>query len=321
MASRVPLALAVLLLSPAAMAAPLVGASVGSADALLAEGNRLYNQKDYAAAADALLRATRANPRLMPSYLQLARSLLAARQLPQACYAYRAFLRGEPDAADRQKAEGELQLCERQLEADQAARKEKDLGAAFAEPKARFFSALDKGELGSAFEALAQLVGGGYLGADLADLAAKLGAAASASAEKAYRAALQGELKDASAVKAGLRALEIATDAGAPPPAREAKAAFLTGMSALLEGRPQEAEEAFSRAGKGDGAGPSPVLWRARALAQVDRRKAVQLLSAELPGDPRTGAAAVAASLPEAPGQAAAELEKLLFDQRFPLGR
>src|SRR5262245_15704138 len=114
-------------------AAPLVGPGVGNGDALLAEGSRLYNQKEYAAAADELLKASRANPKLLPVYLQLARSWLAAKKLPQACYAYRAFLRGEPDATERQKAESELQLCERQLEADEAARKVKDFGASFAE--------------------------------------------------------------------------------------------------------------------------------------------------------------------------------------------
>ena len=53
----------------------------------------------------------------------------------------------------------------------------------------------------------------------------------------------------------------------------------------------------------------------------MDRRKAVQLLATELPSDPRTGAVRVAASLPDAPAQAAADLEKLLFEQRFPAGR
>lgn len=313
--------LLLVLFSPAAAAAPLVGSAVGNADALLADGTRLYNQKEYDGAAEALLKATRANPKLLPSYLQLARSLLGARKLAQACYAYRAFLRGNPDDTERSKAESELQLCERQLDADESARKARDFGAAFAEPRARFFSAMDKGDLGGANDALAQLVSGGYLGVDLAELAAKLGAAASTAADQAYRSALQGEVRDAFGVKAGLRALEIASDAGAPPANREAKAAFLTGVGALLDGKPREAEEAFSRAGKGDGTGPSPVLWRARALSQLDRRKAVQLLSTELPRDPRTGAARVAGSLPDAPGQAAADLEALLFDQRFPAGR
>ncbi|HVE86631.1 MAG TPA: hypothetical protein VND93_27425 [Myxococcales bacterium] len=309
------------LLSASAAAAPLVGPAVGNGDALLAEGTRLYNQKDYPAASEAFLKASRANPRLLSAYLQLARSWLAERKLPQACYAYRAFLRGEPEATDREKAQGELQLCERQLDADEAARKGKDFGAAFADPKSRFFSALDKGDLNAAADALGVLVGGGYLGVDLAELAAKLGGAASSAADVAYRAGLRGELRDPAPVRTGLRALEIASDAGSPPASSEAKAAFLTGLAALLEGRPKEAEAAFARAGKGEGADPSPVLWRARALAQVDRNKAVQLLAAELPRDPRTGAARVAASLSASNAQAAADLEKLLFEQRFPPGR
>jgi len=306
--------------SSAAAASPLVGAGVGNADALLADGTRLYNEKSYAAASEAVLKATRANPKLLPAYLQLARSRLAEQKLPQACYAYRAFLRAEPTAGDREKAESELQLCERQLEADAAAKRNKDFSAAFAEPKARFFSALDKGDLPAASDALSMLVNGEYLGVDLADMAAKLGGAASASADQAYRSALRGELRDAAAVKAGLRVTEIASDVGSPPANGEAKAAFLAGVGALLEGRPKDAEQAFAKAGKGDGSGPSPVLWRARALAQVDRRKALQLLSSELPNDPRTGAAKVAASLPDAPAQAASDLEKLLFDQKFPAG-
>src|SRR5687768_3073899 len=111
----------------AAVAEPLVGPSVGNAEALVAEGTSLYNQKDFPAAADAFLKATRANPRHLPAYLSLARSLLAARKLAQACYAYRAFVRGG-DSPDRQKAESELELCERQLEADPAARQERDFG-------------------------------------------------------------------------------------------------------------------------------------------------------------------------------------------------
>lgn len=309
------------MVAASAPAAPLLGAGVGNADALLADGTRLYNQKDYAAASEALLKATRANPKLLPAYLQLARSQLAEKRLPQACYAYRAFLRSEPPAGDREKAEGEAQLCERQLEADDAARRNKDFSAAFSEPKARFFSTLDKGDLQAASDALAALVNGGYLGVDLADLAAKLGGAASAAADQAYRSALRGEMREQASVKAGLRAAEIASDVGSSPANGEAKAAFLTGVGALLDGRPKDAEQAFAKAGKGDGSGPSPVLWRARALAQVDRRKALQLLATELPNDPRTGAARVAASLPDAPAQAAADLEKLLFDQKFPAGR
>ena len=310
-----------MMLAASASAAPLLGSGVGNADALLADGTRLYNQKDYGAASDALLKATRSNPKLLPAYLSLARSQLAEKKLPQACYAYRAFLRSEPPAGDREKAEGELQLCERQLEADESARRNKDFGAAFAEPKARFFSTLDKGDLQAASDALAALVNGGYLGMDLADLAAKLGGAASSAADQAYRSALRGELRDSTSVKAGLRAVEIASDVGSPPANGEAKAAFLTGVGALLDGRPKDAEQAFAKAGKGDGSGPSPVMWRARALSQVDRRKAVQLLATELPNDPRTGAARVAASLPDAPAQAASDLEKLLIEQKFPAGR
>jgi hypothetical protein len=318
-ASGLWLALAVL--APvAAGAEPLVGPSVGNAEALVAEGTSLYNQKDYPAAAEALLKATRANPRHLPAYLSLARSLLAARKLAQACYAYRAFVRGG-ESPDRQKAESELELCERQLEADPAAQKERDFGAALADLKAGFFAALEKGDLTQAAESLGRLVKGGYLGVDLADMASRLSAAAAAQGEQAHRAALAGELREVPALEAAARALQLAAETGPAPAAIEARTALLAGLVELYQGRPKQAEELFARAGSGEGAGPSPVLWRARALVQVDRRKAVQLLESERPNDPRTGAARVAAALPDAPGQAAADLEKLLFEQRFPSGR
>lgn len=313
--------LALALLAPvAAVAEPLVGPSVGNADALVAEGTSLYNQQDYPAAAEAFLKATRANPRNLTAYLSLARSLFAARKLGQACYAYRAFVRGG-DSPDRQKAESELELCERQLEADQAAQKDRDFGAQLVDAKAGFFAAVERADLAQAGEALGRMVKGGYLGVDLADIASRLSAAAASKGEQGYRAALAGELREVPAIEAAGRALQLAADTGPQPAAYEARMAFLTGLVELYQGRPKQAEELFARAGTGEGTGPSPVLWRARALAQVDRRKAVQLLEAERPNDPRTGAARVAAALPDAPGQAAADLEKLLFEQRFPSGR
>lgn len=313
--------LALALLAPAAaVAEPLVGPSVGNADALVAEGTSLYNQQDYPAAAEAFLKATRANPRNLTAYLSLARSLFAARKLGQACYAYRAFVRGG-DSPDRQKAESELELCERQLEADQAAQKDRDFGAQLVDTKAGFFAAAERADLAQAGEALGRMVKGGYLGVDLADIASRLSTIAASKGEQGYRAALAGELREVPAIEAAGRALQLAADTGPQPAAYEARMAFLTGLVELYQGRPKQAEELFARAGTGEGTGPSPVLWRARALAQVDRRKAVQLLEAERPNDPRTGAARVAAALPDAPGQAAADLEKLLFEQRFPSGR
>src|SRR2546430_10169707 len=63
-------ALAALLFSTTALAAPLVGPAVGNADALIAEGSKLYNQKQYPAAADQFLKATRANPAALPAILR-----------------------------------------------------------------------------------------------------------------------------------------------------------------------------------------------------------------------------------------------------------
>ena len=87
--------LALLLVAAPAFAAntSLVGPGVGSADSLVSEGTKLYNQKKYAKAAELFLTANRASPATLPIYLQLARSLLAAKQIQRSCYVYRVYLK------------------------------------------------------------------------------------------------------------------------------------------------------------------------------------------------------------------------------------
>ena len=85
----ISLALAAMAMAPLAWAEPLVGPAVGNADTLVAEGNRLYNARQYSKASALLLKATRANPASLPAYLSLARSYMAQKQTRSACLAYR----------------------------------------------------------------------------------------------------------------------------------------------------------------------------------------------------------------------------------------
>ena len=77
-------ALLVVVLAVTAQAEPLVGKGVGDADALVSEATKLYNKKQYAKAADLFTKATRSNPAPLSPYLQLSRSLLAAKQVQRA---------------------------------------------------------------------------------------------------------------------------------------------------------------------------------------------------------------------------------------------
>src|SRR5690625_2113711 len=100
-------AVGLLLALPAAAAAspmaiqPLLGPSVGDAEALRNEGKRLYNRREYREAAAVYLRANRADASHPGTYLNLARARLAADELPSACSAYRAYLRFAPKGSDR----------------------------------------------------------------------------------------------------------------------------------------------------------------------------------------------------------------------------
>ena len=54
--------LVVALWASVALAEVLVGPGVGNADALISEGSRLYNKKQYAKAAEQYLKASRVAP-------------------------------------------------------------------------------------------------------------------------------------------------------------------------------------------------------------------------------------------------------------------
>ena len=103
------------LFASTALAQPMVGAGVGNADTFVSEGSKLFNKKQYAKASEQFLKATRVNPPLVQTYVQLARAQLLAKELQRACYAYRVYLKSVPDGPDRKKASSESDQCERQV--------------------------------------------------------------------------------------------------------------------------------------------------------------------------------------------------------------
>jgi len=302
------------------LADPLVGASVGNADALISEATKQYNQKKQAKAAELFLKATRANPSLVPVYLQLARSFLAAKQVPRACYAYRVYLKSSPDNPDRKKAQAESDQCERQLAGLKPA--PVDPSPKYVETRAAFFAALEKKEIvgpQGADGQLETLVKDGYLGPDLADMAAKLGAEAIAQADEIHKAALANEKMSLERLRLARPLYQVAADVGASPGDQKSRMAFLDGLAALQEKDHKKAEGLFSEAARADAANKEYSFYRALALFQGgDRPAALKVLDKELPDDPRTAALRVAQAVGAGSDNGAGELEKLLFGKRYP---
>jgi thioredoxin-like negative regulator of GroEL len=308
----------------AAFAEPLVGPAVGDANALVAEGTRLYNKRRYADASELFLKATRANPSLLPAYLGLARSRMGAKDLAAACTAYRAYVRGAPDVQDRSKAQRELQLCERQLKA--ASRKKRappvqDLTGRHVELKAAYFSALEDGRLvgpDSAGEMLRTLVTEGYLGADLGEMGLRLNAACRATTDSLHRGALAGEALPAERLGQVRELFALAADTGEPVAQAAAQTAFLEGMGALQAGDSGKAERLFAQAAQAAPGRAEYRLWRAKALQRGgDLRGALAVMEAELPDDSRTDVLRAAVAAQGSPEAGARELERILF-QRYP---
>lgn len=311
------LAAALLLCAPGlAPAAPLVGPGVGNADLLVAEGTRLYNEKAYEQARDQFLKATRVAPATLATYLSLARSYSATKDLERAVITYRVYVKNAPETPDREKAQNELELCEKQLQATGVA---PQLSANYVSLKASYFDALDKGNFagpGSASELLASIVGAGYAAPDLGDMAAKLAKAVEAAADQTWQAALaHKKVEGAELRKAGSLYL-LSLDVGAAAAKQAARAAFLEGLALLQESKAAEAEKSFEDASKKDPADSEAKFYRAFAkFTSGDRAGAIRALEAELPADVRTSVLKTAAAL-EGP-QAAAELEKFLFAKRW----
>ncbi|WP_338865425.1 hypothetical protein [Myxococcus stipitatus] len=310
-----------LLLGGVAGAEPLVGPSVGNADALVAEATKLYNKRQYAESTRLFLRATRANPSLLPAYLGLGRARMGAKETASACAAYRAWLKSAPDIQERPKAQGELELCERQLK---ATRKKKspapaDLTARHVEMKAGFFEMLEAGKLTEAGEALRTLVSEGYLGVDLAEMASRLSTASRAGAEESHRRALTGEALTAEQLSTARGLLDWARDTGEPVPQASAKGLFLEGLVALQGGDARAAEGLFAKATAEAPGVTEYRVWRAAALQRAgDLRGALTVMETDLPEDPRTDLLRAAVAQQTSAGDGARELERLLFQRYSP---
>ena len=319
---RSELFLAALLSSSIALGAntALVGPGVGNADSLVSEGTKLYNQKKYAKAAEVFLSANRANPATLPTYLQLARSLLAAKQIQRACYVYRVYLKAAPDSPDRKKAQAESDQCERQLKT--AKKQPADLSQKYVETRASFYAALDQGLVvgpGGANEQLTTLVKDGYLSPDLGDMAAKLGAAALAKADEIHKAALANEKMSLERLRAARPLYQVASDVGASPPDQKARTAFLDGLASLQEKDFKRAEQLFTEAARSDPSNTEYVFYQGLSLVQGgERAAALKILDTSLKDDPRTRVLRAALALGNSPDDGAAELERMLFTTRYP---
>ena len=314
-------ALAFALFAAAAQASePLVGPGVGNADSLIADGTKQYNAKKYVQAIDAFTRATRANPALLPPYLQLARSHLAAKQVMRACYVYRMYLKAAPDNADRKKAQAESEQCERQLKT--AKGQPPDLSPKYVDTKAAFFAALDKSQIldkDGAYEQLKMLVKDGFMGPDLGDMAGKLGAAAQAAAEDVHKRAIGYEKLSVDALRSARRLYEVAQDVGVTVADAPAASAFCDGLAALQSKDPKKAESLFAEAAKARPDNKEYTFYRAVALVQAgDRKGALKVLDADLKDDPRTEVLRTSLALGDSPEAGATELERLLFSRRYP---
>ncbi len=325
-----------------ALGAPLVGPSVGSADALQAEANKLFNKKQYAQAADLFLQATRANPGQLAPYLSLARAQLQLKRHAEACNAYRAYLRSAPEGSERNKAQGELTLCERQLA---SSRKTDDLPRQYVELKAAFYAALEQqqvlGEDGAA-AALRALVSKGYLSTDLSELADKLHAEALRAADAIHARALSHEQVAAQQLVDGRDLFDLAADVGPEPKARKAKASFLAGraeleiaaakkiaaesvttrrreLTAEATAAAVQAVEHFAEAVMADPAQAEYKFFRALAIyRRGDVDGALAALRRDLPDDPRTTVLGAIQTMRLSKEGGAAEIERVLFSSRYP---
>lgn len=299
----------------------LIGPGVGNADTFVSEGGKLYNKKQYAKAAEQFLKATRANPALTNTYVQLARAQLQAKQVLMACYAYRVYLKSVADSPDRKKAAAESDQCERQLKSMKAPAV--DPTRTFVDLRAQFFASLDAKNLltapDSANESFKTLVKDGFLGPELGEMGQKLGAAATAQAESIHKRALAGEKLTPEELRLAHPLYQVAHEVGASPADARGRMAFLDGLAELSEKSWKKAETHFTEAAKSDPANKEYAFFRALALVHAgERPQALKILEAELKDDPRTAVLRASLSMGESLESGATELEKLLFTNRYP---
>jgi len=305
------------MLSPGlSRAEPVVGPGVGNADLLVAEGTRLYNEKKYEQARDNFLKATRVAPGNLATYLSLARSYSALKDMERAVIVYRVFVKNAPESVDRTKAQSELELCEKRLKTSRA--KQQQLSQGFVTVRASFFDKLEKGELSAAAVLLTSLVVDGYATPELGDLATKLAKDAESAAEQIYKNAVGYSKVTGSDLRKAGELYKMALDFGAAPARQAARAAFLEGMALLQEGNANQAEMAFEDAAKKEPADVEARFYRGLAkYIGGDKEGALRLLRSELPSDARTGVLQMAVAMEGTPAEAAAELEKFLFSKRY----
>jgi tetratricopeptide (TPR) repeat protein len=320
MASERAMMLVVALWASVSLAEVLVGPGVGNADALISEGSRLYNKKQYAKAAEQYLKASRVAPATLSTYLQLGRALVQARQLQRGCYAYRVYLKASPESPDRKKASAESDQCERQLK--NAKGQPPDMAPKYVETRAAFFAQLDKGVVigpSGAAEELRTLVKDGFLGPDLADMAQKLGSAAVLAAEGIHKRALSSEKLAAETLRSARPLFQIAVDSGLTPANSAGVTAFLDGLAEFAEGDFKRATQLFGEASKADPANKEYAFYRGLSLYHAgDRLAALKALETDLKDDPRTAVLRASLALGNSPEVGASELERLLFSTRFP---
>ena len=317
MASR--FALLTLVLALSASAEPLLGPGVGNADTFVSEGTKLFNRKAYPKAAEHFLKATRANPATLASYVQLARALMLAKQIPKACYAYRVYLKAAPDSPDRKKAAAESDQCERQAK---PSKEQADLLQSYVDVRAAFFSALDRNELLGATGAnasLESLVKDGFLGPELGDMGQKLASAATAEGDAIHKRALAGEPLTPEQLRQARPLYQMAQDVGSSSADAKGRMAFLDGLAELSEKNFRKAEGHFLEATRSDPSNKEYVFYRGLALYQGgEHAAALKVLEADLKDDPRTAMLRAALAVSHSPELGAAEVEKLLFSTRYP---
>jgi tetratricopeptide (TPR) repeat protein len=317
MASK--LALLVTLVGATALADPLLGAGVGSADTLVSEGTKLFNRKQYAKAAEQFLKATRASPATLNTYVQLARASMLAKDTWRACYAYRVYLKATPDSPDRKKAAAESEQCERQVK---QTKDQGELLQKYVDQRANFFASLDKGELvgdAGAAASLQSLVKDGFLGPELGDMGQKLATAVTTAADGVHKKALAGEQLTADVLRSARPLYQLAVDVGSASPDARGRMAYLDGLAELADKNFKKAELHFVEASKSDPANKEYVFSRAVAMFQGgEHGPALKVLEADLKDDPRTAVLRAALAVGHAPSFGAEELEQLLFTTRFP---
>jgi tetratricopeptide (TPR) repeat protein len=312
------------LLAPAAVfAAPasptaLVGSGVGSPDLFISQGNKAYNEGQYSVAKDDFLKAARANPAGVPVYLSLARAYLQTKEVAMACYSYKVYLKNAGQAPDREKAQSELEQCEKQKASLKPA--PIDPSPEFVTQKAAFQEAAEASNLtgtGSAADVLRKMLRDGYAAPDLSDMATKLRLAAEKKAADDYARAVHGEVIDPTALRANADLFQLALDVGSTDPSIAPRENMLQGLAWLQERKFTEAEKSFAQAAGAGNDKDAKFFGAVAVYRSGDRKRALQMMETDLPDDPRPGIFRADSHIGTDSKEGTQELEKVLFQQRF----